>query len=70
MDRIDDLLGHVIAEPSNVAFIIRMFNTQIKMHRKLFLYVLLKQQVQQPTPLQRSLIQDELKALTEPSAHS
>ena len=70
MDRIYDLLGHIIAEPSNVAFIIRMFNTQIKMTRKLFLQVLLKQKVQQPTPLQRSLILDELEALTEPSAHS
>ena len=65
MDRIDDLLGHII-EPSNVAFIIRMFNTLIKMNRKLFLTVLLRQQVQQPTPLQRYLILAELKALTEP----
>jgi hypothetical protein len=66
MDRIDDLLGHIIADPSNVKFIIRMFNTQIKMHRKLFLQVLLRQRVQQLTQKQRGLILAELDALTEP----
>ena len=45
----------------------RMFNTQIKFDRKLFLQVLLVQTVQQPTPSQRALIEDELRALTEPS---
>ena len=63
---IDDLLGHIIADPSNVAFIIRMFNTRIKMHRKLFLQVLLRQRVQQLTQNQRRLILAELDALTEP----
>jgi len=66
MDRIDNLLGHIIADPSNVKFIIRMFNTQIKMHRKLFLQVLLRQRVQQLTQKQRGLILAELDALTEP----
>jgi hypothetical protein len=66
MDRIDNLLGHIIADPSNVKFIIRMFNTQFKMHRKLFLQVLLRQRVQQLTPKQRRLILAELDAPTEP----
>jgi hypothetical protein len=66
MDRIDNLLGHIIADPSNVKFIIRMFNTQFKMHRKLFLQVLLRQRVQQLTPKQRRLILAELDDPTEP----
>jgi uncharacterized protein (DUF1778 family) len=49
-----------------VKFIIRMFNTQFKMHRKLFLQVLLRQRVQQLTPKQRRLILAELDDPTEP----
>jgi hypothetical protein len=66
LDRLNDLLGHNI-DPRNVEFINRMFNTQHKFDRKLFLQVLLVQTVQRPTPLQRALIEKELKTLTEPS---
>jgi hypothetical protein len=66
MDRLNDLHGHNI-DPRNVEFIIRMFNTAHKLNRKLFLQVLLVQTVQRPTTLQRALIEDELRALTEPS---
>jgi hypothetical protein len=66
LDRLNNLLGHNI-HPRNVEFIIRMFNSPIKFDRKLFLQVLLVQTVQRPTLLQRALIEDELRALTEPS---
>jgi hypothetical protein len=66
LDRLNDLLGHTI-NPRNVEFIIRMFNSQIKFDRKLFLQVLLVQRVQPPTPFQRALIEEELKTLTEPA---
>ncbi len=66
LDRLNDLLGHNI-DPRNVEFIVRMFNSQHKFDRKLFLQVLLMQTVQQPTPSQRALIEAELRALTEPS---
>jgi hypothetical protein len=66
LDRLNDLLGHNI-NPRNVEFIIRMFNTPHKLDRKLFLQVLLVQTVQRPTTLQRALIEDELRALTETS---
>jgi hypothetical protein len=66
LDRLNDLLGHNI-NPRNVEFIIRMFNNHIKFDRKLFLQVLLVQTVQRPTTLQRALIEDELRALTETS---
>ena len=70
MDRIDDLLGHIIAEPSNVQFIIRMLNLQIKFDRKSLLEVLLVQEVQPPTELQRTLMLAELERLTESSSSS
>jgi hypothetical protein len=66
LDRLNNLLGHTI-NPRNVEFIIRMFNSQIKFDRKLFLQVLLVQRVQPPTPFQRALIEEELKTLTEPA---
>ena len=62
MDRFDDQLGHNI-NPRNVAFIIRMFNTQIKFDRRLFLQMLLGQIVQPPTDRQRLLIEAELRDL-------
>jgi hypothetical protein len=70
MDRIDDLLGHIIAEPSNVQFIIRMLNLRIKFDRKSLLEMLLVQEVQPPTVLQRTLMLAELERLTESSSSS